>query len=80
MNTYDQQGRESRSTYENKACAAIGLISYRYPGDYGNFIMIGANNHDEAISSANRSLNNPNAKLENSEVWSCFLNNYVQAV
>lgn len=40
--------------YWDKPCAAGGLISYRYRGQYG-WIMIGARNNVDALAEASRS-------------------------
>ncbi len=42
------------NAYYDRPCAAHGLTSYRYRGRY-DWIMIGANNHAEALLSAGRS-------------------------
>jgi hypothetical protein len=55
---------------EDKPLAAKGLISYRYPGVFVKYVMIGAESHIDALIQANRSLENPNARLELLEVWS----------
>lgn len=51
----------------NKPCAAHGLISYRIKGRFG-FIMIGAKNHNDAWSEAQRSSKYLNR--EDLEIWS----------
>ena len=52
--------------YQNKPCAAPGLISYRYLGRYG-WIMIGARDTADALSEARRSTND--VVLNRLEVW-----------
>lgn len=49
--------------------AAKPFTSYRYPGDLGGFIMIGAMDDGDAISEANRSLAHSKAKIEKLEKW-----------
>lgn len=49
---------------DDKPCAAPGLISYRYRGQYG-FTMIGASDDQDALRSAKRSMSygEPNPAL-----------------
>lgn len=53
---------------KDRPCAAKGLISYRYAGNYG-WIMIGAKNNQDAICEAKRSLSNGEPVIENLQVW-----------
>lgn len=55
------------SNVTNKPCAAQGLTSYRYRGQYG-FIMIGAVNYSDAKRQAELSTNNP-IVASRMEVW-----------
>jgi hypothetical protein len=52
--------------FHNKPMAAEGLVSYRCKGVYG-WIMIGAVDHDDAMSEAYRS--SDWARRETLEVW-----------
>lgn len=52
----------------DRPLAVKGLTSYRYRGAWG-WIMIGAINHDDALSEAQRSLSHRTATLDNLQVW-----------
>ncbi len=52
----------------NRPLAAPGLISYRYRGRYG-WVMIGARDHADALSEANRSIAPDRATLDRLEMW-----------
>ncbi len=54
---------------EDKPCAVAGFISYRYPSKYSGYIMIGASSDEDALSEANRSLEQEDATIEFLEVW-----------
>jgi len=56
------------SLWENKPMAAAPWISYRYKGRF-SYIMIGAMSTEEALSEANRSLENPNSTVDNLEIY-----------
>ena len=58
-----------------RACAATGLVSYRYSGPFG-FIMIGATCHQDALNEANRSLSGSIATIENLQIWNVFSETY----
>lgn len=69
---FDPSGRasffgEKMQTVQDRPCAAAGLKSYRYRGESG-WIMIGAENHDDALRESLRStqLGGDIARLE---VW-----------
>lgn len=51
----------------DRPCAATGLTSYRYRGRYG-FIMIGAEDHPDALKQAARSTHDP-ITADKLEVW-----------
>lgn len=54
----------------NQPLAAYGLTSYRYPSAWSkSWIMIGAQDHADAISEANRSLEIKNASLDKLQIW-----------
>lgn len=55
----------------NRPCAAHGLISYRYAGNYG-WIMIGATDHADALKEAMRSMRSmrhDTPTLDKLQVW-----------
>ena len=54
--------------FQDRPCAAAGLVSYRYNGPFG-FIMIGAKNIGDAMNEANRSLTGARAVMEHLEIW-----------
>ena len=58
--------RMSATPMHDRPLAAHGLTSYRLKGPYG-WIMIGARNHQEAMSEAARSTAAP--KAEALQVW-----------
>jgi len=51
-----------------RPCASKGLTSYRYRGPFG-YILIGAVDNKDALNEANRSLEVPNATVDNLEIW-----------
>ena len=53
---------------QDKPMAIKGLVSYRYRGPFG-FVMIGAKDHDDALTQANLSLTSGSAKNENLQIW-----------
>jgi hypothetical protein len=55
-------------TIHNTPCAAHGLTSYRYAGNYG-WIMIGATDHADALREAQRSMRHDTATLDKLQVW-----------
>ena len=53
----------------DKPCAAHGLTSYRYRGMWG-WVMIGAKDHDDALSEARRSVNRAHVvSIDRLQVW-----------
>ncbi len=60
----------------DRPCAASGLTSYRYRGRYG-WIMIGANDHRDALREACRSTHDNAASLDKLEVWDLLAGHYV---
>ena len=52
----------------DRPCAAQGLISYRYAGNFG-WIMIGAKNTAHALSEAGRSLSSGAVGLSKLQIW-----------
>lgn len=64
--------------FQDKPCAAAGLISYRYPSTFGGYIMIGATDHVDAVREANRSLTHGDATIDALQIWDGT--SYVSAV
>lgn len=60
----------------DRPCAAPGLTSYRYHGRYG-WIMIGANDNNEALREAVRSTHDNKAEWQHLEVWDLQVGRYV---
>ena len=56
-----------RNAIQDRPLAAHELTSYRYKGRYG-YIMIGANDHADAMREAARSTDAPLSR-DNLEVW-----------
>lgn len=60
--------------FTDRPLAALGLISYRYRGNFG-WIMIGAKNHSDALREAGRSVTPPfndtdnRPQLANLQMW-----------
>jgi hypothetical protein len=52
----------------NTLCAAHGLTSYRYAGNYG-WIMIGATDHADALREAARSMRHDAPTIDKLQVW-----------
>lgn len=58
-----------------KPLAAAGLTSYRYPSGMGlissqqTWVMIGARDHTDALSEANRSLSRKVASMDKLQIW-----------
>lgn len=54
--------------YWNRPCAAHGLTSYRYRGNYG-WVMIGARDTLDALREAGRSVTHGAIQLCRLEIW-----------
>jgi hypothetical protein len=67
------------SSYWDKPCAAAGLVSYRYKGQFG-WIMIGAKNHGDALVEACRSTHDHKASFANLEVFDVLSGKYEKVV
>ena len=65
--------------FQDRPCAAAGLVSYRYNGP-SCFIMIGAKNIGDAMNEVNRSLTGTPATAANLEIWNVFENCYEKAM
>ena len=66
----------------DRPMASKGLISYRYPSPFSNWIMIGAKDNQDALREANRSLTlarSQPATIDNLEVWSSDHDCYMPA-
>jgi hypothetical protein len=53
--------------FKDRPCAALGLTSYRYRGDFG-WIMIGAKDNDDALRESLRSTPS-GGDIARLEVW-----------
>ena len=60
--------------FKDKPLASPGLISYRHKSPYG-YVMIGATDDNNALSEANRSLENKTASFDSLERWNgtCYV-------
>lgn len=68
-----------RRPHFERPCAAPGLLSYRYPNNYGGWCMIGATDDVDALKEAARSV--PGGVFrERLQVWDSFAQCYVPAV
>jgi len=63
----------------DKPCAAAGLNSFCYRGNYG-WIMIGATDQNDALRQALRSLSSGPATLDRLERWCILSGEYVPVV
>lgn len=52
----------------DKPLAVKGLTSYRYAGSFG-WIMIGAQDHQDALREASRSLSVGKATIDKLQIW-----------
>ena len=64
---------------QNKPLADAGLVSYRYPSQYGGFIMIGARDHSDALREAARSMTRGASSFRHLEIWDANEGAYVKA-
>ena len=69
-------GPDAMAGFYDKPCASNGLNSFRYRGDYG-WIMIGAQNQNDALHEALRSLSCGPATLDRLERWCILSGHYI---